>query len=169
MHKLSLKSKYNILNMYFILLFHYKNIGCMWRGIKTIPIPQEFYHARSTPPIPKFLDLPQEMYVHIQDQIPLHDKFLEKIEHILHDLHNIYCLKNIMFDIFTASRQTWSSFPGMPESVLALSFSCLQSKMGVIFHCCLSKWYCIKVILLWTNKNTHGNKKVTHDPHCSSR
>lgn len=76
------------------------------KGHKKIPIPQEFYHARTTPPIPKFLDLPQEMYVHIQDQIPLHDKFLEKIEHILHDLHNIYCLKNIMFDIFTASRQT---------------------------------------------------------------
>ena len=72
------------------------------KGHKKIPIPQEFYHARTMPPIPKFLDLPQEMYVHIQDQIPLH----EKLEHILHDLHNIYCLKNITFDIFTASRQT---------------------------------------------------------------
>ena len=34
-HTLWFKSTYNIYNMYFIQYFYYKNIGNVWRGIKT--------------------------------------------------------------------------------------------------------------------------------------
>ena len=36
--------------MNFILYTQYKNIEYVWRGIKTIPRPQELYRARTAPP-----------------------------------------------------------------------------------------------------------------------
>ena len=36
---------YNVYNIYFTLYSHYKTIGYVWRGIKIIPRPQEFYRA----------------------------------------------------------------------------------------------------------------------------
>ena len=42
---------YNVYNIYFTLCSHYKTIGYVWKGNKTIPRPQEFYRA----PVLKFL------------------------------------------------------------------------------------------------------------------
>ena len=44
--------------MYFIHYSNYKNIWYMWRGIKTIPRPQEFYCAGTMPLVLKLLDPP---------------------------------------------------------------------------------------------------------------
>ena len=44
--------------MYFILYYHRKSIGYVWRGIKTIFRPQELYRAGTAPPVLKFLDPP---------------------------------------------------------------------------------------------------------------
>ena len=47
---LLLYSTCNVSNMYFILSSHYKSIGYVWMGIKTIFRPQKLYRAGTAPP-----------------------------------------------------------------------------------------------------------------------
>ena len=48
----------NVYSMYFILYSHYKSMGYVWRGIKTISRHQILYRAGTAPPVLKFLDPP---------------------------------------------------------------------------------------------------------------
>ena len=53
-----MKSTCYVKNMYVIQYSHYKSIGYVWRGIKTISRPQKLYRAGTAPPVYKFLDPP---------------------------------------------------------------------------------------------------------------
>ena len=73
--------------MYIFLYSHYKSIGYVWRGIKTISRPQNLYYAGQRPPVLKLMDPPQVLFFQSIDNIGM-IKQIEKVTCLLAILPN---------------------------------------------------------------------------------